>query len=372
MTQTKVSLQILCEIISFLVCLVLFISVYFYPQIDAFIKGRYTLTNSFVEAEALEFPTITICMNTGQKKSVRQKFDLWAHDTIFFHDMEDKSLIEVYNEMSYELGRDFDIFLNNDETPVSLGKLNFTGISGYDEITGGTMEVIEVRTMEGKCYSIIPKFEVVKDYGIDIGIFMSSSLKAIDFPISIQLIFTSNKTWVNVADQSWPQIAPSIQFLKFGQAYSDFSVNLVEYYFNDGNENITECQTSLALKTNCSTKCHILSGYDLPTCQNSEDFQCVHTMKGIAKKEWTRCQMVKKFNVYSIARTDASPPLNAGPQYCNFYVGMYSMVKQIREEIRIISVPDLIGSVGGSLGMFFGFSFAATCSFWIKKIFSNF
>ena len=29
------------------------------------------------------------------------------------------------------------------------------------------------------------------------------------------------------------------------------------------------------------------------------------------------------------------------------------MMKQVKEEIEVISTPDLIGSVGGSLGMFF-------------------
>ena len=51
---------------------------------------------------------------------------------------------------------------------------------------------------------------------------------------------------------------------------------------------------------------------------------------------------------------------------------MYSMMKQVKEEIEVISTPDLIGSVGGSLGMFFGLSITASCSFCLKKIFEKF
>ena len=42
--------------------------------------------------------------------------------------------------------------------------------------------------------------------------------------------------------------------------------------------------------------------------------------------------------------------------------------KRIREEVEVISPTDLIGSVGGSLGMFFGFSFAAFIQDLIDKL----
>ena len=44
-----------------------------------------------------------------------------------------------------------------------------------------------------------------------------------------------------------------------------------------------------------------------------------------------------------------------------------SMTKEIKEEIDIITLSDLIGSVGGSLGMFFGFSMLASAFYFMEK-----
>ena len=60
MVRKKVVLQIVCEIILHIACFIFFVTFFFYDQIDAYVKERYTLANGFVKAEALEFPTTTI------------------------------------------------------------------------------------------------------------------------------------------------------------------------------------------------------------------------------------------------------------------------------------------------------------------------
>ena len=48
-------------------------------------------------------------------------------------------------------------------------------------------------------------------------------------------------------------------------------------------------------------------------------------------------------------------------------VNYFSKSKQIMEEIDVITLSGLIGSVGGSLGMFFGFSITSYFSFVIER-----
>ena len=43
-------------------------------------------------------------------------------------------------------------------------------------------------------------------------------------------------------------------------------------------------------------------------------------------------------------------------------------MKKIQEEVYVISSTAFIGSIGGSLGLFFGFSFLACCSDLIDKL----
>ena len=45
-----------------------------------------------------------------------------------------------------------------------------------------------------------------------------------------------------------------------------------------------------------------------------------------------------------------------------------SKTKQIMEEIDVITLSGLIGSIGGSMGMFFGFSITSYLSFVIEKL----
>ena len=58
-------------------------------------------------------------------------------------------------------------------------------------------------------------------------------------------------------------------------------------------------------------------------------------------------------SIVESGRTDSTIFPKTSNFTLEFFMGMYSMMKQVKEEIEVISTPDLIGSVGGSLGMFF-------------------
>ena len=51
-----------------------------------------------------------------------------------------------------------------------------------------------------------------------------------------------------------------------------------------------------------------------------------------------------------------------------FEIQKWSINKEIREEVKIITTEDLIGSVGGSLGMFFGLSISASVLYIFEKL----
>ena len=372
MLRKKVLLQIVCEILLYITCSIFFVTFFFFDQIDAYIKERHTLANGFIKAKALEFPTTTLCMAPGQKTSIGWKYGLNYYDEIYMKDFLNSTLMERYNESSYELGRDFNIILNgNPHAEVSLGDVQFHGDSSYGEMSNGTFKVVEVRTLSlGKCYAFIPQFEVKRSFGIDFAIKMNTSLESIDIPEGVQIFLTSNKTWANVADQMWPQILTSSKFLRFEFHYSELIINLVEHYFKEGNDDITGCLTDLAKKVDCPVKCHILSSVDLPLCNSSKDLRCM--LRNTPEAEEADCYMAKKFISYQIGRTDSTIFPKTSNFTLEFFMGMYSMMKQVKEEIEVISTPDLIGSVGGSLGMFFGLSITASCSFCLKKIFEKF
>ena len=50
----------------------------------------------------------------------------------------------------------------------------------------------------------------------------------------------------------------------------------------------------------------------------------------------------------------------------NIEVKVDSLNKEIKEVVKLITVPTLLGSLGGSLGMFFGFSFIGPLIFLLE------
>ena len=76
---------------------------------------------------------------------------------------------------------------------------------------------------------------------------------------------------------------------------------------------------------------------------------------------------MKKATTYSLRRTESPYHKPVNDSFTTFEIGFRFEAKEIQEEIALLTMPDLIGSVGGSLGMFFGFSISATLFYFIDK-----
>ena len=59
------------------------------------------------------------------------------------------------------------------------------------------------------------------------------------------------------------------------------------------------------------------------------------------------------------------PTLNSSS--IQFFMSIQDLQKEVREEVEAITVESFIGSLGGSVGMFFGFSFTATILYITEK-----
>ena len=366
MLKKKVVFQIVVESILATFCFVIFVFFFFYDQIHAYIKGSYTLTNSFVKAETLEFPTVTLCTSPGQKTSPGLLYGLTHSMDLYEKDIPNVSLTERFDNLSYSLDRDFQIMINGQEVKVGIN--TFEAHSKYEEMNGGQFEIKLLRTYtQGTCYSIIPNFEIRGDYGVDFKVTFNSTLVLQDLPDGIMIYLTSNMSWANIPDLTWPRITPTSRWLGFGKSFFEFYVNIIEYIFKTGVDNVERCLTKAAMGLKCPVKCHLLGSYDLPSCNKTEELNCMYSY--IHTTEESNCYLSKKFLAYKMVDVNTRRFHNTSDGSIEFYIGMWSMIKEVKEEIEVLSTPDLIGSVGGSLGMFFGFSFTATCNFFLRKVF---
>ena len=100
-------------------------------------------------------------------------------------------------------------------------------------------------------------------------------------------------------------------------------------------------------------------------CNTSQEVECVFN-EADKHNLVTMCNKKKKFLSFVGDLTKHSQYHPSNDTMLEFNI--LSMTKEIKEEIDIITLSDLIGSVGGSLGMFFGFSIYSFFLFLIDKI----
>ena len=100
-------------------------------------------------------------------------------------------------------------------------------------------------------------------------------------------------------------------------------------------------------------------------CDTSQEVTCIRNV-ALKHNLFKICNEKKNFLNFDGDLTKVSQ-YNSGNNdtILDFFIS--SLTKEIKEEIDIITLSDLIGSVGGSLGMFFGFSMSASAFYFMEK-----
>ena len=171
------------------------------------------------------------------------------------------------------------------------------------------------------------------------------------------IFLTSNSSWHSVASSEWPQYNPTVLEFKLSRHRYYYPAKTIEYLYASGIEDSIACWTESIKKLNqCRVKFSVGSLADLPLCNNAADDICIWRNSG-QRRFLTTCNQRKKGLTF-----DGHLHTFSSYKHSNLtkvQINLNSMVKEVREEVDVITTSDLIGSVGGSLGMFFGFSFAA-------------
>ena len=359
-------------IFTFYTCLmILFVMFYMQAQMSDYIKKRTTMTTRFEMLDELEFPTMTICVEGGMKPSVKNEYGLSENDEFWGNNYGslNSTLSETFEDLSFILNRDFTIEISNfwpwKEVNLTLG-INHVHSSKNGTFYSYLVESLRTYSM-GTCYKIQPinSGTWFKDHWVDIKLRVSLLNKEKDRPKKFDMYLTSNKTWHGVVESDWKRFKPTRRTLKLGEKY-DIKIHNVETIYKEGIENSTSCYTDKFMKTaNCPFMCDLLHTKDLPECKTLEELNCMY-------ENWSwengclRNKVVKNYN----------PTYRQGSINSKFesiaVITFESEESQIVEEIDVISFPTLIGSIGGSLGMFFGFSISGYFHMITDKFFGRY
>ena len=175
---------------------------------------------------------------------------------------------------------------------------------------------------------------------------------------------------MGILDNIWPQFKPLKLRVDFRKEYTRLYLQPVEEYFQTGQDNPSECLQKMLQNQNCSTSCSVTSIPHVPPCKNVSEYKCVWSGIWSNIQVYHQCLMSKKAMTYILNdRIENGYHKVKNDSRTDVWIGVGSMKKVISEEVFVLTLQDLIGSVGGSLGLFFGFSFSAVFFHCLNKIF---
>ena len=155
------------------------------------------------------------------------------------------------------------------------------------------------------------------------------------------------------------------------------NVSPTQFYKIDGVEKADECFVNYLKKSNCSKVClPILFNFlseSLPFCAKNENYICMldyFRKTGMAELPcyYENQKIITKYRgEYSVTEfSDVSYV-----EYPRIWITMKQSGLTVFEERYIMTTADFIGSVGGSLGLFLGFSFFTYASDALDKVFDR-
>ena len=343
-----------------------FVLFFLKDQITAFAKKRSTITSRFEQAKALQFPTLVLCLDPATKLTVSKKYGFEKAMDKFFKDVPNSTLYETFQEITYQLNKDYEISFHHGEK-LDCGEMHLQEHLGDRKFL---FDIQEHRTSAyGACVKIQPKFEV---FYVPLRFVFTFSVNPkihrLDHPKFLVMHITSNKTWINVVAQSFPQFQSQVQVIDFEKEFTYLYTRVVEKKYDTSVFNNFVCVKNLIMSTNCTNKCELLNYVDgLPICKLAKELKCIWS--NVNMSMYSNCFKTRLATTYKLQqRIDAPLHKEVNRSSTTVYVGLWSMEKEIQEEVPLLTTQDFIGSIGGSLGMFFGFSFSATFFFCIDKV----
>ena len=367
------------EVIKVLVTLSLYLALfaffchfYLIEQMTDYFKRNKIVSSRIEEVKVLEPPTFTICIDPPFKTSVAEKYGYDDQMDVFKKDVPNITYAERFTSLSYILEEDYDIYLSlntsihnsyHSEHKVKLE-------NGTNMVDGKNYSVTPIMTWaHGICSKVQPEFQITKvPFHTHLFLEPKGTLQEKDKPRKFIIYMTSNNTWQNIVNHIWPQYNPSILFINPNSSYYMIAKK-TEYQFDEGVESTEDCwMKHMEYFHNCVPKCRyatFMDPRDMPLCNTSKEIQCIME-EGAKDLVYTICNKKRKGFTFT-EEIEEIERYNKDFNWTEIDIELWSMSKMVKEEVDVITLPELIGSVGGSMGMFFGFSIATFIWYWKRK-----
>ena len=378
--MTKSRIQTLLNILIFIGLLVAFGYFYLIDIIEKYRTKATTFTTSQKHAEDRRWPAMTICMQTPYDTDILEEYTEEHVPTVFTnkepHKKPNITYNKLYNTVAFLVKRDFGLLVNWDQIKQP----------GNYEITNyGNVTVEEIYTgLFGMCYSIIPGLDFMTNKTLQVTVEpIKTTLKG------MIILITSRNTYKNVIPTFWPHLSPFILNLDFEPGTLDVYLSETLWTFYNGNPDCElGCQPKHCLDFDhwiekakkCQNLCmpvalqNFYENDTLPICEEFKTHHCMnHGHQVGIKEKFETCQLPKSDVEYSaITKKEDTASSDAKHNYTNVKISFLSSTTTIKEEILVYDELSLVGTLGGFLGLFVGFSFFGLVSCLLEKFLSFF
>ena len=290
---------------------------------------------------------------------------------------------QMYQELTYRLRKDVKFKIGSNKKQLR---------EGVNLIKNQSVIVTSLATYRhGMCTMIQPNFHLHPIDNLKLKIYLKT--KASDLPENINLFLISNNAWHGMFFDDWPFFKPAKINLKpsktLKKKYQEENLNnhffaaflkkhgytiklsMKEKHYLQGEDNFKDCFSRLVSQFNCTNLCYPLIFNDilnLPACEGYQDLRCMADNFFNTRKQRTTCLKPKKTLIYQADSFYNAEYENKKTSSFVLSFRFLSPMVEIIEEIPEIGFPSLVGSVGGSLGLFIGFS----CYTFLSKIVDTF
>ena len=223
----------------------------------------------------------------------------------------------------------------------------------------------------GTCLKVQPNFTVTEvPFHTHFYIESNHALEERDQPRRYIIYLTSSNSWQGIVNHIWPQYRPSILTVKPKSSYY-LIAKKIEYVFDNGVESTEKCWKKFIEDFDCSNKCRYATFVDdLPLCRNATEIECImkHGEKNLV---YEKCNKKKKGFTFEQEKLQEMQRFKES-NYTEIDIEFWFKSKLVHEEVDVITLAELIGSVGGSIGMFFGISLVNVIWFGIDRCVERF
>ena len=383
--------KVVLKIIVIIILLGIFYKSFFIDIVKQY-REKKTVQSSedqpFVEGElGFKSPAITLCPLPNRKQSILKQYNITeAFFQLSHGSYEDligvTSLSEMVEEASFKFGTDFDIYFSDLNytkksfwgDPLSLGvnvkKLYETPVS---------INLTETATLIGRCYLVRSNASIlVESNGLLLSFVKSIASMPEDDIAEVQFTITSDADYMASVMPVWKSLKPHQFTLQFGQGLTNIDLkekttklikncdDQVNSYFECGSRKIVN------LDKNCPQNCihyFLKSFYEqvgakYEICKDVLHDKCIlDEVTPMTSKLFRRCKIQCKRTEYlgEVKQQDRSF-LPFGNNSIELLLFATDPSRIVIEEYLIYQVVDLVGILGGSLGLFLGISFYSVIS----------